>query len=228
MRRELTIIVGCIATLAGVTACGGDPEAPFRGDTEEEIRAAKATLHVPILERVKVGRRYERRLIAKRNAEIRGAGLEEFPEVVVLDRTTGSAPFMALYERTAEVERRLHLEDGIEMLAFGDGSELEGKFGAKKEGICYTGSPKEAVGLLSWFTDSVFSDQFTLHAWKYKTRAYDAAGSSFQGSDMAEFESEFPEIWHEWRGRGEAILFLSSVSDGGEEHTPTILRKCKP
>jgi len=30
-----------------------------------------------------------------------------------------------------------------------------------------------------------------------------------------------------WRGAGEAILIISSTSDGGEENAPTVLRTCK-
>ena len=113
------------------------------------------------------------------------------------------------------------------MVRFGDGSELEGRFGVKKEGICYTGKASKALDLFLSLGDNVLSDQFTLKAWKFKQAAFDAEGKPFAGSEAQADEENYPEVWKEWRGAGDAILIISSTSDGGEENSPTILRKCK-
>ena len=139
---------------------------------EDELNSGAATLHVPILEELRVGKATRRKLIAERNADLKKAGLEEFPEFVTVDAKNAGAPFAALRDRADVVNEKLKPKVPIDVISFGDGSELTGRFGKNKQGLCYTGSPKKAVALFLSLTDVVFSDQFTLKAWKHKLKAF--------------------------------------------------------
>lgn len=215
----------CLAAMAG---CSSAETVPAAIDPqEEELNSSVATLHIPLLEEVKVGKSTRRRLIAARNPDFKKAGLAEVPEFVIVDAKDAGKSFSAAADRIDAASEKLNLKDGIEMLRFGNGSELEGRFGKNKEGICYTGKAEKALDIFLSLGDNVLSDQFTLKAWKHRLKAFDPDGKPFEGSEAQADEENYPEVWKEWRGKGDAILIISSTSDGGEENSPTILRKCK-
>ncbi|CAN5922464.1 hypothetical protein BH11MYX4_BH11MYX4_29740 [soil metagenome] len=215
--------------LAAVAGCSASDSAAPSPDpqTEDELNSAAVTLHIPLLEEVKVGKSTRRRLISARNADFKKAGLAEMPEFVTVTAKDAGKSFSDAAARVDAAAEKLKLADGIEMIRFGDGSELEGRFGTKKEGICYTGKAQKALDLFLSLGDNVLSDQFTLKAWKFKHDSFDSEGKPFAGSEAQADEENYPEVWKEWRGAGDAILIISSTSDGGEENSPTILRKCK-
>jgi hypothetical protein len=228
-RHWITLVSALAAASLAITGCSNDEGGNVEGDTADITAGGASTLRVPIVESIEVKKsKHVKKLVAERNPELKKAGLAEFPESLTVQQGgKGHDDFLALFSRAEEASEKLKLKDAIELIAFGDGSELEGPFGKSKQSFCYTGGAKQAVALVQTVTDSVLSDQFTLKAWKFKKQAFDAEGKPFKDSDQAEFESDFPDIWKEWRGEGEAILLISSTSDGGEENNPTVLRKCK-
>jgi hypothetical protein len=75
------------------------------------------------------------------------------------------------------------------------------------------------VNLISSLTDNVFSDQLSIHGWRYRqTKVTDLA---------PEDEASFPSIWKNWRGQGAAILMITASSDGGEEMNVGLISKCQ-
>ena len=227
MKTTILLSILAAASFASV-GCSGTGSTALEPEAQEaDLSGTAVTLHIPILEAVTVGKSTRRRLVAARNPDLKKAGLAEIPEFVTVDAKDAGKSFSALADRIGAAADTLKLKDGIEMIRFGDGSELEGRFGKNKEGICYTGKAQKALDLFLSLTDNVLSDQFTLKAWKFKTKAFDPESKPFEGSDAQQDEENFPEVWKEWRGKGDAILLISSTSDGGEENTPTILRKCK-
>jgi hypothetical protein len=80
----------------------------------------------------------------------------------------------------------------------------------KKTSLCYKGENPEAAlkipGFIQGLADSVLSDGFYLSGWKYKSQS--EIDDSYTEDPAA--GNEFPKIWKEWRGRGEAVLIMYS------------------
>ncbi len=227
-------VLAAVATCGLIVGCQGSNEGTTASEDADlkavDINAGgPASLRIPIVEYVKKGHSYKTQLVATRNAQWTAAGLQAIPEFVTVDENTQAKPFTDVAERIEnESERAIGADTSLELVQYSDGSALEGGFGRGKQGLCYTGSPKRAVELITSLTDAVFSDQFSLWAWKYKKLAFDGYGEPFADSEEAEYEADsYPDVWKEWRGQGDAILLISSTSDGGEERNPTIVRKCK-
>lgn len=227
MKTTVLLSILAAASFASVGCSGTDSTTVEPEAQEADLSGGAVTLHIPILEEVTVGKSTRRRLVSARNPDFKKAGLAEIPEFVIVDAKDAGKSFSALADQLHAAADKLKLKDGIEMLRFGNGSELEGRFGKNKEGICYTGKAQKALDLFLSLGDNVLSDQFTLKAWKFKTKAFDSESKPFEGSEAQQDEESYPEVWKEWRGKGDAVLIISSTSDGGEENTPTILRKCK-
>lgn len=91
-----------------------------------------------------------------------------------------------------------------------------------RTGICYRGDGAQVYGavaaLAGW---ALMSDQLSVHGWRYKHTKFLAEPLS-EGED-----ANFPAIWHQWRGDGEAVLFVTACSDGGEETNPGLVYKCR-
>jgi hypothetical protein len=194
---------------------GAGADEPATAEDESELRSAKVTLRVPLLD-------YDGKPLSKHNAALAAAGLGTFPESVEIEGGATGAHYAnatkkwdaasALIDKANE---QLNLE--IEMRQLGEPYEY--KTSNPATSICYKGNPKLVVNLISSLTDNVFSDQLSIHGWRYRqTKVTDLA---------PEDEASFPSIWKNWRGQGAAILMITASSDGGEEMNVGLISKCQ-
>jgi hypothetical protein len=76
--------------------------------------------------------------------------------------------------------------------------------------LCYKGENPEAAlqvpGFIAGLADGILSDGFAVSGWKYKRQSE----LDERYAEEPEAAAEFPALWNEWRGRGEAVLIMSS------------------
>ena len=83
--------------------------------------------------------------------------------------------------------------------------------------ICYEGNPLLVVNLIESLTDGIFSDQLTVHGWRFRQKKV------LEGS--VDDDSDFPRIWKE-RRKGNAALTITASSDDGSETNVGLIRRC--
>ena len=224
MKRSVFAAMAVAAMLAACGSQGGDGSSPSgspaTGD-DAELQQKKLTLRVPV-----IFENGSHALVSTKNAALKAAGIQgSFPDYVELEGSkTGFATkashkkwddATALFAKAQEAN-----VPGFdnEMLQFGEPASYD--IGGGK-GICYTGNPKLIPNLIGSLTDSVFSDQFGWHGWRWKKV------KQLDENITPEDEKSFPKIWQEWRGDGDAILMLTHTSDDGSEMNVNIIPKCK-
>lgn len=210
----LGLIVCVLAVAAG---CSSAEDAGQGAASEEnELKAATVSLRVPLLS-------YSGRhpLLSTRNAEFRALGLDDMPDTVELDGNSKGEPTAASRKKWSDITDRVNdaQEKGstVEMIHLGEPSDYMTK--SSKTSICYKGTPLLVVPFIQNMTDSVFSDQLTVHGWRYKQKVVTELSEADQAA--------MPDVWNEWRGKGQAVLTLTASSDGGEEAHVGIIPKCR-
>ncbi len=86
--------------------------------------------------------------------------------------------------------------------------------------ICYKGDPHKVSDLLLSATDAVFTEQLGVWAWKYKQEVH---GVEVEPDDEDFLALDIPDVWNEWRGKGEAVLVLTHMGDGGDDVEATVV-----
>jgi hypothetical protein len=208
--------VGCTAASTSEPTAPADFDEPETAEDVGELNSGRVALRVPLLDE-------NGKLLSRHNAEMRAAGLATFPDTVEI---RGGADGAVVRDGAKKWEKASALidaayEKGIELThrLLAEPADYETKDAATT--ICYTGSAKLVASLIQSLTDSVFSDQLGIHGWRYRQTK-----ELQEGSDP-EWENAFPSIWKNWRGRGNAILFLTASSDSGDELNVGIVRKCQ-
>ena len=175
------------------------------------------TLRIPLLD-------YEGKPLSKHNAALTAAGLDKFADTVEVEGGANGRALAntekkwneasALVDKANEELPNLNLE--MTLLA----EPYNYKTSNPATSICYKGNPKLVVNLITSLTDSIFSDQLSIHGWRYRqTKVTDLSED-----DQRDF---MPSVWKNWRGQGAAILFVTASSDGGEETHVGIIPKCQ-
>jgi hypothetical protein len=205
---SLVSIVVLAACAESSTQDQGDPV----GD-EPELRSSEASLVVPLIDEKK-------KLLSRFNAQAKAKGLQEIPDTVEMKTQADAQKISDLRDYFQEkIMPVVGAKDGP-MPAWGPDSFTNWSKTNKTPGLCYKGNPSKVVDLLTTGADTVFSDQIWVHGWRYKTAKHFSDGA-------ADYESEFPDVWQEWRGTGVALLVIASIGDGGDDLTPSIIPHCK-
>jgi hypothetical protein len=180
---------------------------------ESAVTRGRASLVIPLIDE-------EQKLLSRFNAKATAQGLKALPDVVEV-KTTADA------DRVDDLRRYFNDEvmDAVgapdqAMPAWGPGSfTMSGP-----PGLCYRGNPLKVVEFLGELAGRAFSEQLIVHGWRYKAiKKFDSdVDPNEPGMDEG-----FPEVWHEWRGAGEAVLVVSSTNDGGDEFSPAIIPRCR-
>lgn len=177
------------------------------------IAEDRVAIKVPLLDS------YTKELLSAHNKAMKRAKLETFPQYVTVTSAEDGRVQINHYDQLADTAFDV-LNRKIVMLAYATPFEYASK---KRDAVlCYTGNPTKVVDLLTTLTDSVFSNYFRVVSWKFKQEAYFALGVQ---SDKENFKT-YPKTWHNWRGRTESILLISTETDTPDERTASVIPKC--
>lgn len=204
-------LVGC----SGAGIEGDDPgvEGPDAVEDTAALSSSRVYLRVPVVDEAG-------KPMARFNARLQGSG--SFPTAIEFegDARGAAAPGPVKRWETASVladKVAETIDDKIVMRNYAE--PVDYKTADPATTLCYKGNPKLVVPLMQDLTDSVFSDQLSVHGWRYRQMKVMA--------DHIEGEDGFPNVWKTWRGRGDAILVLTASSDSGDEMHVAIIPKCR-
>jgi hypothetical protein len=202
-----------------LAACAPIDDADVELDNETEIAnddktdSAGNSLVVPLIDE-------DGNALSLHNPALKKKGMKTFPDYVRVTTTSykSFSVFADYWRDTAQEAVK-----GKEMIDFASPTSFDGQKGSKKLQICYRGNPRKIAELTTYLTDSVFSDQYQLVAWKYKNEKH---GWDDDESLPEDWEDGFPDLWSQWSGRGEAVLIISVDNDDGDNYSAGIIRKC--
>jgi hypothetical protein len=210
MRRSALL---CLLPLT-LLACRADDAADDAPATDApELNAKEASLVVPLIDEKK-------KLLSRFNAQAKAKGLRELPNTFEVKNAADAKKYDEL---------RTYFDDQI-MGAFGAKDQAMPAWGPdsytnwsktnKTPGLCYRGNPTKVVSVIENGRDMLFSDQLVVHGWRYKAEKHLEDGAE-------EYEAQFPDVWKDWRGQGDAVLVVASQSDDGDDLTPSVIPRCK-
>ncbi len=199
-----------------LVACGGADADPAVSDSEDELRGGEAVLRVPLLDR-------DGKLLKTHNDALEGKGIAPIREATLEFRASRMAAAQAKWDAIGgRIDEAQEKDLDIEMLRY---SEPYAFVTDDANTMCWKGNALKVIDMISSMGDGIFSDQLSIHGWRYKSRKWSYAEE--QGGEPEDVDAEFPRIWREWRGNGEAILMITASSDGGEEMNVALIPKCR-
>lgn len=99
------------------------------------------------------------------------------------------------------------------------GEHVPGQWGDRKNYTCYRGNGRDVVDIVLNNLDSLYSDQYTLWAWKLgKTTTFVNVETD------SSFESEG---WNNYNEKSDSVLMLASVGDDGTDENASLIPRCK-
>ncbi len=201
-----------VAIFIALNACSGSngvSDDAALSESESELRRGQTILRIPLLDS-------QGALLSTHNNELVGKGLARVTsDVVEFDSTRLAAGKQKWAAAGALVDDAQEHDLDLEMQTLGEPYDYVRR---DAKGMCWMGDARKAVELIGRLTDDVFSDQLSVHGWRYKSIREAANGID---------EAELPAIWQEWRGQGEAILMITASSDGGDEMHVGLIPKCR-
>jgi len=204
--------LAAIAALAGSVACGEQGSNDAAGD-ESDLTSGEASLVVPLIDEKK-------QLLSRFNAQAKAKGLNELPDTVEVKNGADGKKLD---------DYRMYFDDKImpavgakdqAMPSWGPDSYTNWSKKSKTPGLCYKGNPTKVTSVIESGTDTAWSDQLVIQGWRYKTKKTFADGAE-------DYESDFPDVWKEWRGDGTAVLVIFTQGDDGDDLTAAIIPRCK-
>lgn len=188
---------------------------------------AAATLRYPLVyEKTLVNKHgtksYRSVLVSTLNPKLKEKGIESFPDSIELLNGDQADKLIGEYDKKfGNAATVLSLPHSRYLIRYSM-SGVTGNGLKKDKSLCYTGDPKDAVALIESLTSLAFSEQQGTIAYRYKqTKVFS------ENVSEADYEESLPAIWDEWRGRGEAILYLWHETDDGDDVNDAIIYRCK-
>lgn len=205
---HLARLAGLSGLCVALSACAGAPDVES-GESADELRRGQSILRVPLLDA-------EGKFLSSHNDALEREGLPTIDDDFIEFDSTNLERGRRKWAAVSTIVDDAQMKDiDVEMLNYAEPFEYERR---DSKGICWKGNAIKAIGITSELTDSVFSDQLSVHGWRYK-----AQKEMVQNVD----EADMPSIWREWRGRGEAILMITASSDDGSEMNVGLIPKCR-
>ncbi len=120
-------------------------------------------------------------------------------------------------------EYRQNLNDAITAAGITNaqafGESVPANWGDDENYTCYRGDGKDVADIVLNNTDNLYSDQYTLWAWKLgKTTAYVYA------EEESDFESK---AWAKYDTSSDSVIMLAAVGDEGTDENESIIPRCK-
>lgn len=192
-----------------LTACSSTADSGGESESADELRRGQTLLRIPLLDG-------QGELLSSHNAELASKGLAPITaDFIEFDSSRPETGLAKWWAASAIVDDAQVKGLDLEMRSLGEPHEYV-RHDAK--GMCWKGQAKKAVELVSRLSDAVFSDQLTVHGWRYKAQK--------ELADNVD-DSAMPTIWNQWRGTGEAILMITASSDDGGETNVGLIPKCR-
>lgn len=186
------------------------------------IAAPKATLRIPVM--VDLSGNNDKPVHSSTiNAKVTKAGLKALPAYVEIADTDKDA-----YKKIEAL--RTLVTNALVKIGYKDGGLASGYVPADLDKgsftTCFTGDGALVADLTTNATDSIYSDQYGIHGWKFKNivAGYDNAPLD---EDTNKFLNEESKVWKNWNKSPDAVLILSHVGDGGDDVQESIIKRCK-
>jgi hypothetical protein len=178
------------------------------------LASQKTKLRIPL-----VNDGDKRELLSTYNAKFKKLGLKAVPDYVeVADKDDWNDATKPV-EKTLDIaNKKLGLELSIAL------ASVPEEFSDKKQGysICYVGEGTEVAGVVGDLADIPFSDQINVWGWRYKDQKW--LDGNFDEKDL---DKDKCQTWNEWRGKGEAVLVMTSYGDDGDDVEENIIPLCQ-
>ncbi len=91
---------------------------------------------------------------------------------------------------------------------------------------CFTGDATLVADLTKSVTDVVYSDQYGIHAWKYKKITKNDEGDALD-QETLDFLNNESSAFKNWNTNQDAVLILSHVGDDGDDVSESVIKRCK-
>ncbi len=197
-------------------APANEAEGPDTVEDVNEVNSGRVSLRIPIVDE-------NGKPLSRYNPKLAAAGLPLYPDVVEV----AGGPTGAMvkggdkeWDRVQGLGDRVSEKLDIDVQQEDYGEPYNFKTNDPATTLCYRGSGKLVAALVESLGGRVFSDQLSIHGWRY--RQIKGLPDGFE----PEFEESFPAIWRNWRGRGDAVLMLTASSDDGSEINVSLIPKC--
>lgn len=184
------------------------------------VAFAGASLEYPLVyEKSKPGGDYSFILLSTLNSKLKAKSMEIYPDRIKFSSAKAAEKQLDFYDSyTDKVSKELGMDE-LFMVRYSMGAVSDLSPG---KSLCYSGVPADAVALINSLASIGVSDQQGMLGWRYKKEKHFA-------DDIAESEirDSLPKIWKEWKGKGEAILYLWHETDDGTDVNTAIVPKCE-
>lgn len=207
-----TILLSSVAALLVACSGSGSSDDANPASDDPNLTKGEASLVVPLIDEKK-------KLLSRFNAQAKAKGLKEVPDTMEYKNQAEAKKIADQRDYFADkIQEAVGAKDQP-MPAWGPDSFTNWSKKSKVPGLCYKGDPNKVVDVINAGADSVFSDQLVVQGYRYKTTK-----KLFNGAEDS--ESDFPDIWKDWKGEGTAILVIASQTDDGDDLNPAIIPKC--
>jgi hypothetical protein len=183
---------------------------------------AAATLRVPfILANDSNGKTAP---VAKLNKQLVQAGLPTLPEYIEIKSSDNGRALIAAAREKLD-QALISLGEDPEEIRF-EGGDVPTAVDLPGAKTCYIGNAMEVIAIAESLTDSLYSEQFTPHALKYKSVVI-SLHDAIDLKDPSTVEwLEQSSLWKNWKGNNENLLIMSSVSDSGDDLQESLIPTC--
>lgn len=176
---------------------------------------AKATLKIPLFIEGPES-------AAKVNKKLKAVGAKLLPEYIEV--STGEDSYEKFKEFDSKIEASLKQLGEAYKYVQRESELVPGQNNKGKLRTCFKGNANEVATLVASLADIAYSDQLSVLGYRYmKTKEI------FAEHDVEETEkyiNKKSRLWREWRGRGEAVLVLSSYTDSGDDVNDSLISRC--
>lgn len=182
----------------------------------------KATLRLPVMLDLS-GNNDKATPVSAVNPKLLKAGLKPLPATVEVTTANSSSFYKSLEALQTTIEADL------QKIGYKNGSlasgYVPGDLDVGNNVTCFTGDGKLVAELSTHVSDMIYSDQYGVHGWKFKTSVGSDEGE-LDGEAMKWLDEE-SKTWKNWDTRQDAVLILSHVGDGGDDVQESIIKRCK-
>jgi hypothetical protein len=227
MKASIPALVLLTVSLAACSTPEREDSAPSSANSE--LNKGSATIRMALVAETTKGKT-KHVLASSLNAQFKAAGykmtvpgFDEFPTYVELKDQAAIQQYSALLSALNDAISAAKLD----YQAYSAAGPESFQFTLNKQPVlCYNGDGHNAVDALETLVSTIFSEQVGVWGWRYKHEKH------FEDADEGDFNNpdtdmgDFPDIWKEWRGQGEAVLVLTHEGDDAVDIESTILSKC--
>lgn len=161
--------------------------------------------------------------VESRNADLRRAGVEEFPRFVF-----GNADDMSQVDHWFQIALDENFEDTItNFFHTASPSDYSVADLGEAKGMCYTGNGADVAETVQALGDRVFTEMLQVYAWKFQ-------GQTHYSQDLGEDDHQFvdeglegDEAWENYDAHSDDVVVSTTTGDGGDDFTGVRIPRCQ-